>query len=206
MNVGRSADAALFAATPLMPMPRFSELAPLAEGQKRLIGACNGLYLQAITNALDVCVQVSEVPMPYGVCFDHILCRAGPVPKALLKAFIQKAQENPTREVAAAIVREGDGYQLVWPSILNSSGGHVRYVDSDIDDDRLVIDLHSHGRHRAFFSGQDDQSDLSRRGPYLAMVVGRCDTEQPELAVRVAAAPYLVPVDPHQLSLMGVVA
>lgn len=200
-------DAVLFAATPLVPAPRFGSISPVAQGQKRLLGAQRGLYIEARTYAWDVCVPVAAVPMPYGDVRSRIRCTAGPIPRHFLLAFIAQAQAHSEREIAAAIVLNPDGaFELIWPKVEAFSSGHIRYSDTDIDDDRLVVDLHSHARSRAYFSHQDDESDLSRRGPYLAMVVGRCGDADVEIASRLVLPPYLQPLSHSDLKASGVFA
>jgi PRTRC genetic system protein A len=203
-----AADAALFAATPLLPVPRFGSLPPLLSGAKRLLGARDGLYVEARTTAWDVCLALARTAMPYGDQQTRLRCPAGPVPLALLRAFIERARATPEQEVAAAIVvdADGEGFSLMWPPIQSASAGHVRYIDTDVDDDRLVVDLHSHGRLSAFFSETDHASDLSRRGPYLALVVGECDRTEPTLVARMVLPPYLVPIDLPSLKALQVFA
>lgn len=199
-------DAALFAATPLLPAPRFGTLESLAAGSKRILGAADGVYVEARTHAWDVCARIAECPMPYGPLSARLRCPAGPIPSDLVREFIAVACANPDREVAAAIVLAAGNtrFDLIWPQIESSSSGHVRYIDADIDDDRLVLDLHSHAGHSAFFSTTDDLSDRSRKGPYLAAVVGRCNAPQPELAVRLVLSPYLIPLSIPDLKHMQV--
>lgn len=134
--------------------------------------------------------------MPYGDLVPRLRCAAGAVPRALLAEFIAHASANAHQEVAAAILvnEDASGFELVWPEVQSSSAGHIRYIDTGIDDARLVIDLHSHATGRAFFSSQDDESDGSRAGPYLSMVVGRCDTAKPELVACLVLPPYLIPL------------
>jgi PRTRC genetic system protein A len=48
----------------------------------------------------------------------------------------------------------------------------VSYGRSDIDDETVVVDVHSHGTAAAFFSAQDDEDDTGRGGFYLALVLG----------------------------------
>jgi PRTRC genetic system ThiF family protein/PRTRC genetic system protein A len=152
----------------------------LAVGHKRLLGSAQGLYVEARSAAWDVCARVATVALPYGEMSPRLRCPAGAIPLALLNTFVAQAQASPAREIAAAIVLSDTGFALVWPTVESSSSAHVRYIDTDIDEDRLVIDLHSHGHHDAIFSGTDDNSDCSRRGPHLSMVVGRCHTDQPD--------------------------
>lgn len=185
-------DEVLFAATPLLPAPRFGTRTPPEVGGKQFLCASDGVYVAARSHAWDLTHRLATVPLPFGAVGERLVLTAGPIPRALLEAFISAAQERPDTEVAAAIVLDEAGqYRLVWPGIESTSGSHVSYRDGDIDDDRLVCDLHSHGRHRAFFSHTDDASDRSRRGPYLAIVVGACDSPTPELAARMVLSPYL---------------
>jgi len=46
----------------------------------------------------------------------------------------------------------------------------------------MVVDLHSHGRFGADFSRKDDIDDIG--AIKIAAVVGRCDTEKPEVLMR----------------------
>lgn len=185
-------DSVLFAATPLLPVPRFGTLASLAPGGKRFLAGSDGLYVQASTEVMDVTMKLAATKLPFGDCCERIVLSQGPIPMTLIKDFVRASRQNYPNEIAAAIVLGDDGqYELVWPEVQSASGGHVRYVDSVLDDDRLVVDLHSHGEHGAFFSATDDASDCSRRGPYLAIVVGRLLSESPQVAVRLALAPYL---------------
>lgn len=199
-------DATLFAATPLLPVPRFGTLPTLAEGHKRLLGSAQGLYVEARSAAWDVCARIATVALPYGEMMPRLRCPAGAIPLALVNAFVAQAQANPAREIAAAIVLSDTGFALVWPTIESSSGAHVRYIDTDIDEDRLVIDLHSHGHHDAIFSGTDDASDRSRRGPHLSMVVGRCHTAHPTMSARMCLSPYLLPMSLTDLKAQQVFA
>lgn len=196
-------DQAIQMATPLVAQPHHGTLPPLAVGAKRVVATSSGLQMQARTHVLDLSLGISSIPLPYGLGRERLELPAGPVPKALLKEFIQRAREAGKREIAAAVVLGQDGYKLEWPKVESSSGSHVRYDDSGIKDDLLLIDLHSHGEHPAYFSEQDNASDMSRRGPYIAMVVGRCNTDQPEIAARVVLPPYMIPLDLETMKRLG---
>ena len=55
-----------------------------------------------------------------------------------------------------------------------------------------VVDLHSHARMPAFFSGSFDDPD--EQGFRLSVVVGRLDTDTPELKARVGVYGYFAEV------------
>lgn len=196
-------DRALLGASPVEPVLHDAPLRPLSPGQRRFVCAANGLYAEARSDALHLRCLVGAGPTPYGQADEFVVPAAGPVPLALVSQFVAAARATPQQEIAGVIVREGAGYALRVLGPISASGEHVSYSDRDVDDDALVIDLHSHGAHAAVFSSQDDRSDLSRRGPYIAMVVGRCFSERPEIAARLVMPPYLQPATLAGLKLAG---
>jgi PRTRC genetic system protein A len=189
-------DHAVCMATPLVPMPRFGALEALEAGQKRLLAGANGLYLEVKSPALHACVQLSEVPTPYGEVAPFLRLTGGRVPRARLLEFVHAACASPDTEIARGLEWRADaGYGWVTPRVQSQSGGHITYVDG-FDDCRLVVDAHSHARYDAFFSGADDESDLGRPGPYIALVVGNCtDPCEATVLARFVCAPYLIPID-----------
>jgi PRTRC genetic system protein A len=56
----------------------------------------------------------------------------------------------------------------------------------------LVMDFHSHGRHRAFFSAQDDADDAGE--VKLAAVLGNLDAASPSIALRACLMGAFAPV------------
>ena len=204
MAEGNALDATLF--PPLVPAPRFGSLSQLQPGQKRFLGACDGLYVEARSAAMRLRLKVANAVLPFGPLAAQVELDAGPVPRALLREFVEQAHAQAEREVAAAIVLDGEGvYRLHWPEVEAASAGHIRYRDT-LDDARLVFDLHSHASGPAFFSRTDDASDLSRPGPYFALVVGRCDEPDPEIVGRAVLPPYLQPLPLAWLIEHGVLA
>lgn len=172
-------------------------------GRKDYVAAADGLYVRARTPALNVSTRIATATLPYAGISEYIVPANGPVPTALLREFADMAVADKEREIAAVIVADNTGYRLIRVDGDDRSAGHVTYDDTGVDDDALVIDLHSHGRLPAYFSGQDDRSDLSRRGPYLAMVVGQCD-RTPTFACRLVLPPHLVELDLLDLYKTGV--
>jgi PRTRC genetic system protein A len=206
MRDGNLIDATLFAGVPLLPAPRFGSLPALLPGQKRFLAAMDGIYVEACSHAMSVRLKVGEGLLPYGPMSNEVRLSAGPVPRALLREFVERAQAQSDCEIAAAVVLDGEGvYRLHWPTVHHASAAHVHYADQ-IDDDRLVLDLHTHATGPAFFSAMDDASDRSRPGPYFACVVGRCDRDDPELVARAVLAPYLQPLAMQWLQDHGIVA
>lgn len=191
-------DAILFNTTPILPVPRFGPpLPPVEPGRRRFLAAADGLYLEAASSALRVRFRINEAEMPYGTTSSEIVFAGGPVPKALLRAFLAAAREACPIEAAALVLLtpSGDGYELVQPPIRHAGAGEVSYDEGAIDLDRLVLDMHSHGHAGAFFSDTDDDSDLGRQGPHLSLVLGRNGADQEaELCARICCPPYLVEI------------
>jgi PRTRC genetic system protein A len=193
-------DACLQASCPTVMAPHQGALPELSAG-KRLVMAADGLYLEVRSESLHALQRLIAVPTPYGPIEPFLRLSNGPIPTALLRRATDAAAATPN-EVAFCIVSEGQGtYRLIEPTVHSSSLGHITYADT-VDDNALVIDLHSHGDLRAFFSAQDDRSDLARPGPYIAIVIGRCSTA-PEIALRLVSPPYLIPLPPSALQAIA---
>jgi len=192
-------DLAVQSSLPVLPVPHDLPLPALPVGERRLLLAADGLYLQVASPTLAATLRLAETRLPFGPCQQSLALLHGPVPAAHLRELAQRAKATPKQEIAGAIVwSAGQGYQVVIPEVLSASASHVSYRD-DLDDAGLVLDLHSHAGGAAYFSPVDDESDSARPGPYLAAVVGRCDGAM-ELALRFVSAPFLVPLPIQLLS------
>lgn len=185
-------DAAIQAATPALMVPHDGELPELLVGRKRFLLAADGIYLDVASAAMRARLRVATMPMPYGPVTPFISLVDGTMPAKLLQDAITTAIAHPSVEVAFGIEASDAGYVLRQPAVRSASAAHITY-DDVLDDERLVLDLHSHGRAAAFFSTTDDDSDLARVGPYIAAVVGRVH-QTPELALRFVCPPYLIPL------------
>ena len=188
-------DAILYAACPLVPAPTLGVFSPLCAPGKRLVAARDGLYVEARSLALHFCVRVADVPMPYGTVEPFVRLLRGPIPREVLDTIRTLSLGASPTEVAFAVLAGDAGYRMVELDPLSASASHVRYAEVDCPE-RLVLDVHSHGEHGAYFSGTDDASDLSRQGPYIAGVIA--PREQPgctRTVWRAVCPPYLVDLD-----------
>lgn len=197
-------DAVLFGAFPLLPAPRFGSLPDIAPGSKRLVLGSDGLYLEVRSTAMHARLRLSEVRTPYGEVTEFIRPTGGPLPSRWIGELAALAIEGGTLEVAAGIVLDGDDWAVQVPPMESSSESHITYHDV-FDDDRLLIDMHSHGALPEYFSSTDNASDLGRKGPYIAVVLGRCDSRETlKSAMRFVCAPYLIPLDAAAMTRLGV--
>jgi PRTRC genetic system protein A len=178
-------DLAIQATCPVVAVPRFGELAPHAGGQRMLLGS-NGLFVQMTTPWLECTTRVGEVGMrlPFGAVAEAIRFAFGVIPRGLLEDFIRSAREALPNEVAGALTydtRTG-GLQLKIHEAIAAGPGHVSYrIGVLADHELLAIDLHSHGRLPAFWSGEDDRDD---QGVRVCGVFGNLDRERPSARFR----------------------
>jgi PRTRC genetic system protein A len=150
--------------------------------------ARNGLFVQMKTPWLDCTTRVAEVGMhlPYGVggrghhvrLRRHSLGIAGAVHR-------RRAQAMPNEAAGALIYDARSGaLRLAMHEAIEVGPGHVRYRIEELAADELVaIDLHSHGRLGAFWSGEDDRDD---QGVRVCGVFGNLDRERPTARFRLA--------------------
>jgi PRTRC genetic system protein A len=87
-------------------------------------------------------------------------------------------------------------YEFSTVPSLHHSESHISYDSATRNESRLVLDVHSHGRGHAFFSDDDDASDLY--GVYFATVLGRCDAPEPiEVRTRLVIDGLHIPLQWH---------
>lgn len=188
-------DQALFESTPMFMAPRFGALPELAVGQRRLISAKDGVYLEVRSKALHISRRICVVELPYGEMKSFVKPIYGAISNELLQEAYTYAANNADIEVACCLIAdpETQSYRWYYPENISNSASHITYKD-DVNDQLLVIDFHSHGNHGAGFSLQDDDSDLQRPGPYIAMIMGRCHQPEASFVKRIVCAPYLLPI------------
>ena len=149
--------------------------------------ASNGLFVRAGNPLLAATVLVASAEIRGLVPLDErVELTQGKVPRALYDLATSVVAADPLREHYLAVTWEG-AYRLRAPA-QEGSGGGVSY-------ERLpatVLDIHSHGTMRAFFSGTDDRDEQGLR---LYMVIGRLDTLLPEVELRVGVYGYFAPIN-----------
>lgn len=158
-------DGVLQKMTPAVMVPKFSHFDPLETNGHRFLVAGNGLWIEARRAWLHIVTQLSGdagVAMPYGNLEEQIEFTFGRLPTPLIREFIGYAEKRRPSECAAWIVwDEQDGsFALEHLQETSVSGAHVTFNRPSLQDGRhLVIDLHSHGEHHAFFSSMDNDDD-----------------------------------------------
>lgn len=191
-------DVVLQNAVPLVMVPRFSELEPMSAPGHRFLAASNGLWLEVMRPWLHLRLPLALqdcVAMPYGELSQIVSMRFGKIPRKLVFEFVEMAARAVPNETAACITWDEKTGNLMLKQLkeINAGTGHIHYERPRLGDtEHLVVDLHSHGRHPAFFSSQDDRDD--RGDVKIAGVVGYCDKETVAMQFRLCALGKYIPL------------
>jgi len=188
--------AAVQAAFPVVPVPACGPLPPAqACGIRYLVGR-DGLSRELSLPWIRVCelVAPSALALPYGRLEDAVEFRCGPVPDRVLREFTYHARKALPHEIAGALLWNGrsDSWRYLERPTRTSSEAHVRYEEvRPQQDEHLVVDLHSHGCHSAFFSSEDDRDDAGAMK--VCLVIGNLDQLRPSSHMRLCMAGVVRP-------------
>lgn len=163
-----------------------SELPPVRD-VREFWTALGGLYARADDARIAALVPValSGTPLTGLAMLDPFArLRVNKIPESFLKAMLASARRAMPVEAIYQLVYVGlgakdpSGWHCWRPNTRSASPGHVTFEDT-VD---ATVDLHSHHTMRPFFSGTDDADEQGLR---FYCVIGRLDTDQPQIAARV---------------------
>lgn len=154
----------------------------------RYVVAKNGLW-RAIDNAwLKTLVPVaisSTAVIPYGSLTQSVEFLCSMPPASLWREFAALAKAKLPNEVAAAMVwnSEHDTWRLAARKSINANSGFVKYMEALLEEgEQLVVDIHSHANHPAFFSETDNCDDFG--SIKVSAVLGCVGQEATQIVVR----------------------
>lgn len=156
-------------------------LPPLTALGYEYVVAGNGLFIRAEDSRLAALVPIADDLTLHGLVAlePSVEFKLPRVPEAYLLAVWQSARRHLPNEAMYQLLCDDKRWRIVMPRDIASPTP----ISLDFDDDsNTVIDLHSHARTEAFFSPTDDSDERGLRG---YCVVGKVDTEQPEVLCRV---------------------
>lgn len=184
-------DFALQGSFPSVMVPTREPVAPMSGPGERLLIASNGVFLEISRPWLRLVRRLStfdwHTPVPYGKAGEQTGLLCGPVPAGLVAQFAAMARAALPNEAGAWIVwHAGTGqFRLVPLPALSHGPGHLHYDRPVLrEGEWLVVDCHSHGYGRAYFSSTDDRDD--QHDVKFALVLGNCD-RTPSVALRLCA-------------------
>ena len=156
-----------------------------------VLGA-GGIYVQAQSAHLVARVLVALgfvrglAPVTEKLTLAH-----GPIPAYLFELGLRWFQETPDTERFFAVRWDGNAYRVVVPEQAGTAASLTYRPPPDV-----VAEFHSHGKGRAFFSKTDDKDEQGFR---IYGVVGRLDTPERELSLRVGVYGHFAPVQWSQV-------
>lgn len=181
-------DQALQSIAPTVMVPRFGVFEPLNHAGHRFLMAANGLWLEVWRPWLYVITPLAittTVAMPYGALSPVIRMTCGELPLELLQQFSRKAKAQSPQEAAAWMVWNEKSNTFRLLSMMNEQAA-VASIKFDrprlSEGEHLVVDLHSHGCLKAFFSKEDNKDDQGE--VKVSLVVGDCHKETVSTAIR----------------------
>jgi PRTRC genetic system protein A len=167
-------------------------LAHTAEGDKGEPGlfydyvmAGNGVFIEAKGPLLHSRALVAESEIRGLPPLDnYVRLPQGKVPGYYFELLLGEMQKTPDKERYAAITFDS-AYHIIFPA-QDGGTGAVQYKHQT----SVVVDIHSHGGMRPFFSPTDDRDDQALM---VNCVVGTI-AEVPTVMVRVGIYGYHIPV------------
>lgn len=175
--------AAILDAVPCYPVPpsgRSPAIDALREsraGHGLAVGK-NGvmLILRRPWLAMDVMVALGmDAYLPYGETGqERAELRCGLIPHELMTQILTQFRHALPNEAAAFIIwnEETRAFTVDFPVIDDATPSRVVYQTPTLPPHcHVVLDVHSHGKGKAFFSSTDDADDIN--ATKIAMVVGR---------------------------------
>ena len=146
-----------------------------------------GLYVQSESAHLTARVLVAPAEVrglahvAEKLAFSH-----GPIPAHVFELGLAWMLADPDTERFFAVRWDGGAYRLVVPPQEGTSASLTYQPAAGV-----IAEFHSHGRHSAFFSATDDRDEQGFR---VYGVVGRLDTREPELTLRVGIYGHFAPL------------
>ena len=139
--------------------------------------AGNGLFIRAEDSRMAALIPVAPARLPgLAPVIWYANLRTPRIPSGWLRSVLASARRHLPNERAFQFLWD-DGWRCEAP-FQDADPGSVTYQDCP----GAVVDLHSHGALSAFFSSTDDADEQGLR---YYVVIGRVDTDTPEITARV---------------------
>ncbi|MCV0439047.1 MAG: PRTRC system protein A [Hydrogenophaga sp.] len=191
-------DKAILSAFPLVAVPTAEPLQEYAEHGVRFLVGKTGVMREVSLPWLQIVHPVASLDgglqLPYGELEASVRVRCSRVPADLIRQFTADARAALPNEVAAALIWNSKTNQWRY-QVRKSVVANAVYVQFEevrmADSEHLVVDFHSHGEHRAFFSEVDDQDDHGSMK--FSAVLGNLDHATPSSAIRLCMAGLYMP-------------
>lgn len=149
------------------------------------VTAGNGVLLEAENEYLAARIQVAEgLVRGLAPLNQRIVLKRGRIPGRLWELAVDIFLADSDKEKLVVIRWENGEYRLSMPEQVGTAGGIDYKPPAD-----AVIELHSHGPLRAFFSTTDDNDEQGFR---LYGVAGLLRNERPQFTIRLGVYGYFL--------------
>lgn len=118
------------------------------------------------------------------------------IPVILLDNIVKYFRSDLKNEALARIYYKEGEYRMDIPEIIQVGKVSISTVAPEADKGLLVCELHSHNTMRAFWSDVDDEDEIY---PMFYGVIGRLDTETPEMRFRAVLNGAKVQLEKEQI-------
>ena len=184
-------DMAIQAAFPLLAVPRCGDVSPAASCGTRYLVASDGIWREITLPWIRVRhhIAAAALQLPYGSMQQLVDVRCGGIPREVIREFVSHAREACPQEVAGVFLwhEPTDTWRYQQRKATSSGTAHVNFEEvRPLDGEHLVIDVHSHGRHPAFFSSEDNADDAGAMK--FSLVLGNLDNVHPTSSMRLCMA------------------
>jgi len=156
------------------------------------IMAGNGLFIRTETRFFTACIPAKKsIVRGLPLLTESFHLRVPKLPESLLTAVFTDARlarrsDGGLNEVLYQFHHDGQTVRLKKPPQQATSISVTSDNSGDIDEN-ILCDLHSHGNMDAFWSETDDMDERNGR---LYAVVGKVDSDKPEMRLRVGIYGY----------------
>lgn len=175
-------DTVLQQSFPTVMVPSREQVESMIRSGERLLVGSNGVFLEVVRPWIRVVRRIAMyhalTAVPYGAVEEVTELRCGPVPPALITEFHATARAAFPNEVGAWIVwnEKSCEFRLIQVHLLSHGPSHLDYERPQlVEGESLVVDCHSHGQWKAYFSSTDNKDD--RYDVKFAFVLGNCDRD-----------------------------
>lgn len=186
-------DQAMINTFPLVPCLRGGQPEEATKQGIRFVVASNGIFREVDLPWIRVVHRIGNVDpafrVPYGKQRPSVEVKCCAIPSGIIEQLHHEATLSMPNEMAAAVI---------WNSVTNSwraerrksikaSEAFVKYEEVKLGEgEYLVVDMHSHGKHHAFFSETDNKDDEGAMK--FRMVIGRLDLPLHETVIELCMA------------------
>ena len=188
-------DTAIQSTFPVVVAPVDGELLAPTQAGTRFLMTHHGVMREVSNHWMTSRQLVAPAALPYGEVQDGVTFHVAAPPRDLLQAFVEQAKLALPNEAAGLLaINTTNGQWALYarlPSLVTPD--RIDYIEPTLDENEVaVVDIHSHGRDRAFFSRRDDADDFG--GIKLSAVVGQVHTDQPQFAMRLVVVDKVQPI------------